>query len=475
VTRQNDTQNHILQQTKRGTDERAKLLAGQRGLSMRRIEQLDSLRQRCQSLNRALRQEPGKPANLGRSKRGIELPDPCPELLDRLDALKEQRVNQTAHLILAQALGVRLKPHDTSAAQREKHNIHGEYERIPGREPVDFLVIENLKYYEMTQRRARSENVRLMKWCRRQLRNKLIQLCEPYGLRVLEEWPADTSKFCSLTGVAGFRAVELNPDHAQEFRWKKHLDRLREAAEGKRKLNKDEQAESELVKAIFDQLFTLNKDLLAKREKARQEGHPSRPKWLTLLAPQNGGPIFIPASDFGAIQEIIVAGGKQNRLRKYKPISGICPAVGQADINAAINLGLRAMAAPETREIHVRIRSERDKNGKLLVRTDNKRETARWIKGEHQILPRDGDSLDALSTDTNPNFYADLGNVATFDRAKVDGEELFASGRGIWGSIKGNERHTGKNWLTVNALNNNRLEAAGLGRPLKEEDDDVPK
>ena len=143
-----------------------------------------------------------------------------------MEALKEQRVNQTAHLILAQALGVRLRPHTTSAAEREKHDIHGEYERIPGREPVDFVIIENLKYYEMTQGRARSENARLMKWCRRHLRDKLIQLCEPYGLRVLEEWPADTSKFCSLTGVAGFRAVELTPEDAKEFRWKKHLDRL---------------------------------------------------------------------------------------------------------------------------------------------------------------------------------------------------------------------------------------------------------
>ena len=33
------------------------------------------------------------------------------EHFDRLDALKEQRVNQTAHLILAQALGVRLRAH----------------------------------------------------------------------------------------------------------------------------------------------------------------------------------------------------------------------------------------------------------------------------------------------------------------------------------------------------------------------------
>ena len=47
VPRPNDARNYILQQTELGTDERKKLLAGQRGLSMRRIEQLESLRQRC--------------------------------------------------------------------------------------------------------------------------------------------------------------------------------------------------------------------------------------------------------------------------------------------------------------------------------------------------------------------------------------------------------------------------------------------
>jgi hypothetical protein len=47
---------------------------------------------------------------MGRKARGIELPDPCPEILDKMEALREQRVNQTAHLIVAEALGVRLRP-----------------------------------------------------------------------------------------------------------------------------------------------------------------------------------------------------------------------------------------------------------------------------------------------------------------------------------------------------------------------------
>jgi hypothetical protein len=432
VTRLNETQNHILQQTERGTDDRAKLLAGQRGLSMKRIEQLESLRQRCQSLNRALRQEPGTPANLGRSKRGIELPDPCPELLDRLDALKEQRVNQTAHLILAQALGVRLRPHATSAAEREKHDIHGEYERIPGREPVDFVVIENLKYYEMSQGRARSENARLMKWCRRHLRDKLIQLCEPYGLRVLEEWPADTSKFCSLSGVAGFRAVELTPEDAKEFRWKKHLDRLADPERAK-KLSKAERRESQRVHQLFEALKKLNSDLLSNR--------PARPKWRTLLAPVNGGPIFVPM--------------------RGNPF--------QADINAAINLGLRAIAAPENGEIHLRVRSEREHKGdKFRVRADNIRERARWGEKPPEItVPNEKHRTDLLA-EARPNFYADLGSVADFDKAEVSGQQNFASGRGLWGTIKGNEWREGKDWQRVEEINCARIQKSKHG------DDNIP-
>jgi hypothetical protein len=467
-------QNYLLRQTPHGSDDRKKLLAGQRGLSMERIEQLESLRQRCQSLNRALRQEPGQPANLGKSKRGIELPDPCPELLDRLEALKEQRVNQTAHLILAQALGVRLRAHATDAATRAACDIHGEYERIPGREPVDFLVIENLKYYEMTQGRSRNENVRLMQWCRRQLRKKLMELCEPYGLRVLEEWPADTSKFCSLTGVAGFRAVELTPESAKEFRWKKHLDRLRDEAEGKRKLGKAEREESQRVKALFDQLQSANKDLLDEQAQARQGNRPFRPKWRTLLAPVGGGPIFVPASEMEWFERKDPKTGKNERVFGYKPVGNSRPVVAQADINASINLGLRAIAAPDTSNIHLRIRAKRDE-GTFVVRADNKREKARWGDKPVKVDVLQESERKKLLADAQLNFFADLGGVAVYDHAQIAGAKGFASGRGIWGTIKGNEWHKGKDWLHVNALNNNRLEAVGLGRPLEEQEDDVPR
>ena len=413
VSRNDGSHCHVLRQTKHGSDQRPKLLAGQRGLSIERIEQLETLRQRCQSLNRALMQTPGKPAKLGSSKRGIELPDPCPELLERLERLKGQRVNQTAHLILAQALGVRLRQHQQEATAREHRDIHGEYAKF--REPVDFLVLENLDRYLANQGRSRGENSRLMKWCHRQILGKLKQLCEPYGLRVLETPAAYSSRFCSLTSVAGFRAMELTPDNAKEFRWRKHLDRLADPERSK-KLSKEERGESQRVKALFETLEKLNSALM--------ENRPARPKWRTLLAPVAGGPIFVPM--------------------RGKP--------QQADINAAINLGLRAIAAPENVEIHLRIRSKRE-DDKFFVRAENLREKARWGADSREIIIANEKSRTELLAEARPNFFADFGSVASFDSAKVSGLACtIASGRGLWGTI--NQR----DWQRVEEINRVRIQ-----------------
>ena len=405
-----------------------------------------------------MRQEPGQPANLGKSKRGIELPDPCPELLDRLDALKEQRVNQTAHMILAQALGVRLRAHADDAAARAARDIHGEYERIPGREPVDFLVLENLDRYLASQGRSRGENSKLMKWSHRAILGKLKQLCEPYGLRVLETPAAYSSRFCSLTGVAGFRAVELTPDSAKEFRWKKHLDRLADP-EREKKLSKDERAESQRVQSLFAELERMNTDI--------RKANPARPKWRTLLAPVAGGPIFIPASDMEWFDRKNRKTGRIEKVWGFKPIGGSRPVVAQADINAAINLGLRAIAAPDTSDIHLRIRAKRE-GEKFVVRADNKREKARWgdklVKAD--VLKES--ERKKLLADAHLNFFADLSGVAEYDQAEIAGEKGFASGRGIWGTIKGNERHMGKDWLRVEEINRARIQKWERGG------DDVP-
>ena len=350
IRREGDIANHILVQTDPDSDLRKKKLAGQRGLSLERLEQLEELRRRCLSLNRALQQAPGTRGALGRPTRGLELPDPCPSLLDKIERMRDQRVDQVAHLILARALGLKLRAPQKGAEERHHRDIHGEYERF--RDPVDFIVLEDLSRYLSSQGRSRAENTRLMQWCHRQILGKLRQLAESYGLKVLQTGAAYSSRFCSHSGAAGFRAVELTPRHRGQFPWRRILEKLASHEREEKKLTGDDLVECQSVQVFFDQLDELNSDLLL------EPGRP--PKWRTLLAPIAGGPIFVPMQGTPT----------------------------QADINAAINLALRAVANPRVGEIHLRIRTRRE-GGQLVIRTDSKREKTRWRNGTPAITVSD--------------------------------------------------------------------------------------
>jgi len=412
---------------------------GQRGLSLERIEQLEDLRRRTQALNRALLQQPGVRPRLGET-RGRELPDPCPEIGEKLARIREQRVNQTAHMILARALGLRLRAPRKDPALRKARDIHGEYEKY--REPVDFIVMEDLSRYLSSQGRAPSENSRLMKWCHRALLAKLREICEPYGLPVLEAPAAYSSRFCAQTGSAGFRAVELSPRAVNQWPWRAWLDSGEPGADGSSKRTSGRRSrQAEQGAALLAVLLKINEG---------RDGKPPR----TLLAPMAGGPLFCSA---------------EGRVR-------------QADINAAINIGLRATAAPQCLDVHHRIRSVRE-GEEYRVRRENNREKACW-SGEHApvIVFRDAGQKKSLAASSqNPNFFVDCVRVARFDRVSIKGAPAdlpFASGRGLWGTLRKLE------WQLINRCNNDRLEKWGFGRPLDEsaprfdevaedEDDDV--
>lgn len=198
-------------------------IRGQRGLSFARLTQLEEFRKRCQALNRILMREPGSAPQTIAQMREIIIPDCCPEVLRRLNEMKEQRINQTANMILTQALGVRHKVHSSSLHERSNCGIHGEYEKIPGVETSSFIVLENLSRYKFSQDRSPYENSRLMKWAHRALTEKLKMLCEVIGLPVIEVNAAYSSKFSSES-IPGFRAEECNFADLDNFcRWNKHL------------------------------------------------------------------------------------------------------------------------------------------------------------------------------------------------------------------------------------------------------------
>jgi IS605 OrfB family transposase len=422
VTREDLPNCRILRETEDGTDTAKKKLYGQRGLSLKRIQQLAELRRRCQSLNRALQHKPGERPKDGASQRGVELPDPCPDLLDKMDHIKKQRVHQLAHEILAQALGVRLRVHQVPDDIRREQDLHGEYERIPRRKPVDFIVIEDLEFYATTQRRAKSENTKLMLWSRRELRKKLIELCDTYGLRVIEASPDYTSKFDARTGGPGFRATEVTPDSKRKPRWHKMLERWRRHLAGEKISDRQSADEHERVAQLFELLDAANKD---------RRSTDKRNPWRTLYVPQYGGNLFISAAGNGG------------------PV--------QADINAAINLGLRAIAAPDCHEIHWRIRLDREVED-YRPRRKSKREEARW-----KSTPKNAMFVFNKQPPTDlKDAFVDILNVADYDHCRLDGLSLrLAGGRGFWDTVNKME------WNRCMALNAVRLNKWGL-RPPKD-------
>ena len=413
---------HLLRSTERGTGSKKKKLPGQRGLSTARIEQLSELRRRWQSLNQSLRRAIGEPPLTAGEMRANPIPDPCPDILRKLDDIREQRVNQTAHLILAEALGVQLREPEKPKKERQRADIHGEYKAA--RAPVDFIVLENLMRYKATQGRAKSENSRLMQWCHRAVVGKIKELAEPFGIPVLETPAAYSSRFCSMTGIAGFRAVEVSLGDREDYRWRKLLC---EADEKLDAASDDAKKAKELL-AMLEQINV---------GRCGKELH-------TLLAPQIGGPIFVTATPLP----------HPAPNPKRKQADAAVPPM-QSDINAAINLALRGIADPACADIHHRIRTKREE-GAGVYQT---RETRRFGQQQPIILVRPGDSL---PKERNPNLFYDPWQVADFDRAKlgdgISSQFIFASGRGLWKKVN----DSAFQWQRVREINQARLADWGI-------------
>lgn len=446
---------HHLTQNGQNLDsaERPVWIRGQRGLSMKRIEQVEELRKRFQSLNQTLRREiGGKPP----IRRDESVPDTCPDLLEKLDNIKEQRINQTAHMVLAEALGLRLAPPpaDKKKLSKEK-DLHGVYGKILDKNgkwvgPVDFIVIEDLSRYRASQGRAPRENSRLMKWCHRAVRDKLKQLCEVFGLPVLETPAAYSSRFCSRSGVPGFRATEVTAGFTKDGQWA--------WLAGK----KDEQGKpTEEAQRLLDLDGLLSKEQEALEREWVSKKRPSPCPKHTLLVPMAGGPIFVPIVDS-------VDG------------ADLQPKIVQADINAAGNIGLRAVADPKLWSIHQRLRTLRGggdkpgkgKKGKTKQEASATMANACLLTREKRKYGEAGKTLvihspdDAKPGDTKqPNFFADFAGLKELTKkypglakewmsAEIQGEDgvpPLVHGKSFWGTVKTAQ------WYRIASINAARL------------------
>ena len=147
-----------------------------------------------------------------------------------------------------------------------------------------------------------------MRWCIGHVRDKLRELCEPFGIPLVETPAAYSSRFCARSGVAGFRAVEVTPGFTKHGHWAwlaaKKDDEGNPAADAKWLLD-------------LDGRLCMSQTDLEANWKVKHPGQPC-PK-RTALVPQAGGPVFVPVSAAAEGAELV-------------------PKVTQADINAAINL-----------------------------------------------------------------------------------------------------------------------------------------
>ena len=385
------------------------------GLSIARLSQLEELRHALQSLNRVLWAVPGVKSPFGSESRDIPVADPCPDLLVKIDNIREQRVNKIAHDIVAQALGVRLVQSPAAKNPDGRDIVHGVYEKIPGREPVDFVVLENLSLYLTSVDLAPEENSTLMRWCHRQLVAKIKQLLEEvFGIPVLCTHAAYTSKFDALNSAPGFRARELNEGY---------LDYLEDKSK----------ADSELI-GIYKKIFgNLPSNEL--------------PKGFKLIAPddRNGGEFFVSFS--------------ADKVR-----------VTNADINASANIVWRGIAAPESLNLLHRVRLEKKKDS-VLPKFSNKREQA--LEGRFEFITTrelDADNVSAAFCLTHS--WQGLMPFATYGEANGKKYELVSS-KELWGSLK-QLRWTFCNLYNYRLLSKLTYSAKSLKDYLDSNSDDIP-
>ncbi|MEN6440883.1 MAG: type V CRISPR-associated protein Cas12b [Syntrophobacter sp.] len=219
--------------------------------------------------------------------------------LDALDHLREQRVKQLASRIAEAALGI----------GRIRRPMGGKDSRRPDvrvDEPCHAVVIENLTRYRPEETRTRRENRQLMTWSASKVKKYLAEACQLHGLHLREVSASYTSRQDSRTGSPGIRCqdVPVNEFMRSSF-WRKQVAQ----AEKKQAEGKNDSRE----RFLCDLNATWKDKTADDWEKAG-----------VVRVPLKGGEIFVSADSVSPSAKGL-----------------------QADLNAAANIGLRALVDPD--------------------------------------------------------------------------------------------------------------------------------
>lgn len=278
------------------------------GLSLTRIATFKSLYQVQKAYH--MRPMPANPRQNIPPKGDERLEGFGKRMLETMERLRDQRVKQLASRIAEAALGIGKEGGD---GKRPTARVFA---------PCHAVVIENLTNYRPDELQTRRENRQLMEWSSAKVRKYLGEACQLHGLHLREISPAYTSRQSSRTGLPGIRCQDvptpdfLTPGWHVKAAMHSLLSLLSErerkaiqampieervaralalAGEGKG------EAKHRYVLCLFEQL----------------QGVQSLPQ--SLLLPVRGGDLFV---------------GSDGR-------------VIQADLNAAANIGLRAIMDPD--------------------------------------------------------------------------------------------------------------------------------
>lgn len=267
------------------------------GLSVTRITTIRELYQLQKAY--AMRPEPDDPRRNTPGKDDDRYDEFGRSVLDAMERLREQRVKQTASRIVEAALGV---GRHTPAKPKGRDRARPQVQLDP---PCHAVVIENLRNYRPDELQTRRENKQLMSWAAGKVRTALEEGCQLHGLHLREVQPNYTSRQCSRTGLPGMRCVDVAMDKFLTSKyWSKAVAAARKRVDA----------------GGADALDIMLRDL-----HAHWSAFPAatQAKRATIRVPKAGADLFVAAA-------------------------GASPrSATQADLNAAANIGLRALLDPD--------------------------------------------------------------------------------------------------------------------------------